>query len=93
MTSIKSLVIYGLTFTQIDKAVRVWVRQLIIKAIILGLMVGCVIGYIIRHKQVDPYIRELEKDRALFTQLRWEKARAEMVAKAIEYNAAKGKRK
>ncbi len=91
MAFTKALIIRGLSFTQIDKAIRVWVRRLIIKAIILALMAGCFVGYLVRYRQVDPYIRELEKDRALFTQLQREKSRLEMVEKAIQHNA-KGKK-
>ena len=91
--SIKSCLLGGVSFGQIQKAIKVWGRWLIIKTLIWGLLLGCILGYAIRHRQTNPYIHELEGDRALLTQLQREKARAEMVEKAIMHNAVKRKKK
>ena len=63
----------GRTLKQIERSITLRIRRLVISATLLGMLVGCVIGVIIRTAQVDPIIREAEADRALLSQLQREK--------------------
>ena len=58
----------GRTLTHIEHSIIIRIRRIAITATLLGMVVGCMAGAILHKRQVDPLIREAEKDRALLSQ-------------------------
>ncbi len=72
MTWLKPYILQGYSFIQIEQAITIRFKAKVLSWTILALMAGCFIGYLIRYVQIDPYIREIERDRALLSRSRVE---------------------
>ena len=60
----------GRSLAHIERSITIRIRRIAITATLLGMVVGCMAGAILHKRQVDPIIRESEKDRALLSQCR-----------------------